>query len=690
MKAHLLTRGTAVRQRTAILLAALSGLVSAADLPTGMAAPRSSLTLDDLMALREVAEPNLARTGSWIAYTVTESDVQEDRLRTAIWVTRVDGTQRKQLPLAQDDAATLRFSPDGRRLGFLSGRGTRDGRAQLYLVDPQTGAAEIPVALDGEVTDFAWAPDGRRLAVVVEDPLRSNPTAAPDGKPIPTPIVIDRFYFKEDGSGYLGKERRHLFLVDLARRTAERLTDGPFDEVKPSWSPDGRRIAFVSKRGADPDRHDTFGIYVMDAVPGAPPRRLTTYQGSTYQGDAASDWASAPAWSPNGRTLAYVTAGDPRLVFYSVHQLAVVPVDGGPTRMVAPSLDRNVSLPRWSADGESLFAIVEEDGNSHLVRFDVRTGAVTRLLPGRHSTTAFDIGPRDSIVVLDSTPDRPAEVYRLAGDRCLPISQQNAALLDRVIMGSVEEISWPSTDGTIVRGFLTKPPDFTPGRAYPTLLHLHGGPTSQFDNGFDFEQQFFAAHGYLVVAPNPRGSAGRGQAYATAIYRDWGNKDAADVISAIDSLVRRGLSDPRRLGIGGWSYGGMLTSYVIARDGRFGAAVAGASVSNMLASYGTDMYVREDEAELGQPWKNLDTWLKISFPFLEAERITTPTLFMCGALDYAVPCTNSEQMYQALRSLGRDTLLIVYPGQSHYFVRPSFRRDRLARELDWYDRHLHD
>jgi dipeptidyl aminopeptidase/acylaminoacyl peptidase len=192
----------------------------------------------------------------------------------------------------------------------------------------------------------------------------------------------------------------------------------------------------------------------------------------------------------------------------------------------------------------------------------------------------------------------------------------------------------------------------------------------------------------VVVAANPRGSSGRGEVFAKAIYADWGNKDAQDVLAAVDYVVSRGIADPVRLGIGGWSYGGMLTNYTIAQDTRFKAAVSGASISNILAGYGTDEYTRDYEAELGTPWVNFDTWFRISFPFFHADRIVTPTLFMCGDKDFNVPLLNSEQMYQALRSLGRDTQLIIYPGQYHEIKKPSFLSDRLERSLAWYDKYL--
>jgi dipeptidyl aminopeptidase/acylaminoacyl peptidase len=202
------------------------------------------------------------------------------------------------------------------------------------------------------------------------------------------------------------------------------------------------------------------------------------------------------------------------------------------------------------------------------------------------------------------------------------------------------------------------------------------------------EWQLLAASGNAVVAANPRGSSGRGEAFSKAIFADWGNKDVEDVVAAVDHALASGIGDPERLGIGGWSYGGILTNYVIARETRFKAATSGAGISNILAGYGTDMYVRDYEAELGPPWVKPDVWIKLSYPFLHADRITTPTLFLCGEKDFNVPLLNSEQMYQALRSLGRDTQLVIYPGQYHGLTRPSFVRDRYERYLAWYAGHL--
>jgi dipeptidyl aminopeptidase/acylaminoacyl peptidase len=670
--------------RSALGLLALFGTGALAE----RSPARAPLSLDDMAVLRDVSEPHLSPDGHWVAFSVTQDDVAEDRRKTELWVARVDGANRHRLVHTHDDLATLQWIPSGRSVTFISSRGALGNHAQLWRVNLASGKTEALTHLAGDVTGYAWSPDGRRVMLVVKDGGQPPIAAAPDGKPTPAPIVVDRLYFKEDLTGYLGRERQHLYLADPGAHKVTALTSGRYDETKPSWSPDGATVAFVSKRGPEPDRHDTFGIYTMKPVPDSPQQLLTNYQGTTYQSDAASDWAGPPAWSPDGQSLAYITAGDPKLIYYSVHQIAVVPVGGGAARFVLPALDRNVSGVRWSADGHALFTLVEDDHNSHLIRVDTANGSVTEFLPGRRNTTQFDIDHHDAIVVLDSTPLEPAEVYALEGAVRRPLSRQNEQLLARLALGRVDEIAWSSADGTSVHGLITFPPNVTTGRRMPAILHLHGGPTSQFANEFDFEQQLLAANGYLVLAPNPRGSAGRGETYAAAIYADWGNKDVADVLAGADYIVARSIADPERLGIGGWSYGGMLTNYAIARDGRFGAAVSGASESNILAGYGTDMYVREYEAELGTPWQNLQTWLRISYPFIAADHITTPTLFLCGTLDYAVPLLHSEQMFEALKSLGRDTELVIYPGQSHSFVRPSFRRDRLQRGLDWYNGHL--
>lgn len=647
------------------------------------ASARRLLTLDDLYRMRDVGDPQLSPDGAWIAYTVTTTDTTADRTDSDIWMVSWDGGTNLRVTTSAQDEHGPGWSPDGRYLSFLSARGEGDEADQLWLINRSGGEAERVTTLPGGVSDYAWSPDGRRVVLVVED---ADSAAASDSgaKAKPRPIVVDRFQFKQDGIGYRRKERQHLYLLDLQTRTSVRLTGGDFDELLPAWSPDGRTIVFVSKRRPDFDRDNNWDLYLIDAVPGSVPRVLTTFAGP----DNDPDFYSRPAWSPDGRWVAYLQGGPLKLIYYAVQHLAVVPVAGGPPRLLTGSLDRAVAYPAWAPDGASVLFLLEDDRSTQLARVPLAGGAIDSLTIGRRFLSAFTIGGRDGrVAVLASTPQAPAEVFALNADTLRPLSRQNDALLGQLRLAPVEETSVRSKDGTVVHGFITRPPEMPSGRV-PAILQIHGGPVDQFSNSFDFSWQLYAARGYAVIAANPRGSSGRGEQWSMAIYADWGNKDAQDVLAAVDQAVATGVADPNRLGVGGWSYGGILTNYVIAQDRRFKAAVSGAGASNILAGYGTDQYVREYEAELGVPWRTTDTWLRLSFPFLHADRIATPTMFQCGDKDFNVPLLNSEQMYQALRSQGVDTRLIIYPGEYHDLGRPSFRRDQLERSLAWYDEHL--
>lgn len=639
-------------------------------------------SVDDINAVRVVSDPRISPDGTWVAYSVRTDEVAKDKLVSHIWMTSWDGKQTLQLTASAEGEDSPRWSPDGKLLAFLSSRGTQDGPTQLWLLDRQGGEAKVATALEGSVVDYEWSPDSRRIALIVAD---ADPNAVDkDEDKTPPPVVIDRFYFKEDGTGYLGNLRQHLYVFDVASRKTEPLTPGPYDEYSAAWSPDGSQIAFASKRGADPDRDSRFGLYVIAPQPGSTPRLVTPYEGEI--GD--SDGSSGPRWSPDGKQIAFVAASDPKLTYFTPHYLYVVPAQGGEARAIGKELDRNVLQPRWSDDGRFIYTLFEDDLNQHLVRFNVASGKMDRALAGRRETSGFDIGPKNRIVVLDTTVDRPEEVFALEGGKRRQLSHQNDEWLSARQLASTDEISFASKDGTRVSGFVVKPPGYASGHRYPTILRIHGGPVSQFANSFMTDWQILAAQGYVVVAANPRGSSGRGEKFTTAIFADWGSKDTEDVLAAVDFVVQQGIADPDKLGLGGWSYGGILTNFVIARDSRFKVATSGASIGNVLAGYGTDMYIREYELELGTPWTHLDVWLRNSYPFLHANQIKTPTLFLCGDRDFNVPLLNSEQMYQALRSLGVDTQLVIYPGQFHGLVKPSYLRDRMRRYVDWYGKYL--
>ena len=529
--------------------------------------------------------------------------------------------------------------------------------------------------------DYAWSPDSKRLALVVSDPDPADDDKG-DKKPKTTPpLVMERYHFKQDRDGYLRDLRDHLWLFDVDAKKGETLTRGPFDDSAPAWSPDGTRLAFVShRRGPDPDRDENSDVYAIDAKAGAEPRLLTAFEGTD---------GGHPAWSPDGRFVAYLQGDEARWSAYQLEKLAVVPADGGPARVLTASLDRPVSgVPAWSRDGRTLTFLVSDDRTAYVARVPAAGGPVERLTRGPRVVSAFSAGPGGALAVLGATDEEPFEVQALENGVLRKLSHQNDAWLSEVALATTEDFSSKSSDGTEVHGLLHKPAGFVTGRKYPTLLFIHGGPNGQDEHAFDFHTQFLAAQGYVVLAVNYRGSNGRGAAYQRAIYADWGHNEVIDLLGAVDEAVRLGIADPDRLGLGGWSYGGILTDYTIATDGRFKAAVSGAGSALQLSMYGSDQYIVQYEQEIGPPWKSTDLWLKISYPFFHADRIHTPTLFMGGEKDFNVPVVGSEQMYQALRSLGVPTRLVVYPGQFHGLTTPSYLRDRLQRWVAWFDTYL--
>lgn len=646
---------------------------------------KRKLDFSDLAAVREVSEARVSPAGEWVAYVVRTSDVEADRIAGDIWMTSWDGARTLQLTFTEASESHPRFSPDGKYLAFLASRGPKEAsgkeKDQVWLLERAGGEARKLTDFPGGVSDYAWSPDGTRLAVIASDPDPDEPSTEDAAKEkTPPPIVIDRYQFKQDRVGYLRRLRDHLYLFRLETEEAELLTPGDFDESLPSWSPDGSLIAFFSKREGDPDRNDNRDLYLMEPKAGAMARKLTTFSGDDGMGEPA-------VFSPDGESIAYLQGSSPDYSFYDQARLAVIPTAGGEPRLLLPDLDRAVSHPEWSADGRSITFLLEDDRNQVVARVAAGGGPVERLAPSRGVVREIDMSA-GRVAVVVTTPQSPAEVMALEDGSLRPLSTQNEKLLSQVELGELEGIEFPSRDGTMVHGIMVKPPDYQPGRRYPTVVYIHGGPVAQDGYEFDFIWQILAANGYVVVAPDYRGSSGRGLAFTKAIEADWGNLEVQDVLAAIDHVVAEGVADPDRLGIGGWSYGAMTTNYTIAKDRRFKAAVSGAGISNMLAGYGTDQYVRQYENELALPWENIEPYLHVSFPFFHAANIKTPTLFLCGEKDFNVPLLNSEQMYQALRSLGVETELVIYPGQFHGLTKPSYQRDRLERYVAWFDRFL--
>lgn len=647
------------------------------------------LTPDDFYRIQEVHEPQVSPDGLQVAYLVSHNDRDADERRTTLWMVGWDSGDAIQLTRDTRDVSAPRFSPDGRYLSFLSTpAGSEQG--QLMLLDRRGGEPHQLTHVAGEISSYAWSPDGQRLVVA----MHKDADAAGEGEKgenvkskARPPIVIDGRHFKEDTEGYLtAASLHHLYLVDATNGKLSELTHetGHNDEL-PQWSPDGSLIAFVrtEERGADADGMQ--GIEVVEARTGATPRSVTRIFAPNRQ---------QLRWTPDSRQIALLQGLPPRFNAYISDRLALVPIAGGALRTLSDALDRAVTTYVLAPDGKAFDALIEDDRHTYPLRLPLGDSAPARLLAADGVTTEIATAGGHTAVLL--TTDRAApEVHALDHGTLRTLTHHNDLLLSEVALGPVEDLSFKSRDGVEVHGLLIKPIDYVAGRKYPTILWIHGGPDGEDEHSLlfdgyplEFERQLLAAQGYVVLAVNYRGSSGRGSAFQQAIFSDWGRKEVQDLLAGVDHVVASGIADSSRLGIGGWSYGGLLTDYTIASDRRFKAAVSGAGSANQLALYGSDEYILQENNELGPPWKNQAAWLKVSYPFYHADRITTPTLFMGGEKDFNVPITGGEQMYMALRTLGISTRLVVYPGQYHILTRPSYIKDRAERVLEWYARYL--
>ncbi len=647
------------------------------------AAQGRALTIDDQFLLERVGSPRISPDGRRVAYTVTHTDYDTNSSETRIWLVDRDGGAPVPMTGKGSSASSPRWSPDGARLSFLAAR--HGGKAQVWALDLTSGgeAVQLTDAKDG-VSGYEWAPDGRRLVLIIKDPApEKNPAAKTKaGADIPEPWVIDRLQFKRDYIGYLDHRRNHLYTYHLDTEETVQITSGDYDDSQPVWSPDGSAIAFVSNRTDEPDANFDTNIWLVDADNahlGADLMQVTTNPGPDR----------SPAWNPDGTFLVHITETDPDHAPYDIPKVAVIE-PGGEARILTESLDRGASSPRFSTDGRSIYFQVADSGERHLRMVPTGGGPVTQVIGGARTVNAVTVGGDETIVALISEPHEPGNLYLREGNGDLrKLTRNNDDLLAGIELAEIENVHFPSADGTEIEGFVFKPSDFREGKRYPTLLRIHGGPVSQYTYGWDYEAQLFAANGYLVVCTNPRGSSGYGKAFQMGIWQSWGEKDTEDVIAGVDHVIELGWADPELLGVGGWSYGGILTNYVITQTQRFKAAIAGAAGAHWISSYGHDEYQRWYRLEFGNPWEPAarDLFEKLS-PYNDVDKVTTPTMWVRGKEDWNVPIIHAEMMYQAVKSMGREALLVVYPNMHHGISLPYYRKDLHQRYLAWYDQHL--
>ena len=639
-----------------------------------------TLGINDILELKGIRDIQESPDEQWIAYVVSSKDTIKDKSNNQIWMVSTEGGE--PIPMTSKDysAGSPRWSPDGKYLSFMAKKKEK-GKTQVWRFNRLGGEAQQLTKTKQGVSSYEWSPQGDRLLLVLQDAKPADLTKDTKDDKKPLPHVIDRIYFKQDYVGYLDRRRTHIYVVTPGDSVAKQITSGDYDDSQPKWSPDGKSIAFVSNRSSNPDLNYDYNIWTVavdNTDKAATLKQITTNSGSD----------DAPDWSPDGKYICYTTTINSQVMPFATIHLAVIPAEGGQTKVLTQPLDRNVSNPTFSKeDNSTIVFVIEDSGEQQLVSIGIDGKSFKRLLKGGLTVKDFKVG-KSALYTLHSYANKPADIYKLKDDQISRLTKTNDKVLSNINLPSFEKVKFKSEDGTAIEGFTLKPYDFDSTKKYPLILWIHGGPTSQFTSNFDRTTPFFfASNGYVVLLVNPRGSTGYGEDFCKAIFADWGNKDYQDVMAGVDHLIDQGFIDKDRLGVGGWSYGGILTNYVITKNTRFRAAISGASLGLIRSNFGHDQYIKWYNSELNMPWETKALWEKLS-PFNDVEKITTPTLWMGGASDWNVPIMNSEQMYLGMKSLGRETQLVVYPGEHHGIRRPSFQKDRLERYINWFDKYL--
>ncbi len=658
------------------------------------------MTAEDLRELRFVGDPQLSPDGSQVAYVVNRVDADDPaRYRSQIMLVPFDGAcPPRALTSGRFRDGAPRWSPDGRRLAFLS---DRDGdRPQLFLLPMDGGDPRQLTRLKHGAGAPVWSPAGDRLAftarVDIADIAQQEGQSEDKGK-APRVKVVTRVRYKADGEGYLEAVHSHLFVVDATTGEVSQVTDGDFDDTEPAWSPDGKTLAFTSNRERDRDLSLLKDVWLV-ASRGGRPRRLTRHRGQ----------AATPTFSPDGATVAFL--GHERGWDYGAPtQLLIVPTDGGapaPVNAAFPHEIGNAALsdvrnpssptpPAFLEDGRTVLTVASHDGCVEVVRFDLGSGASEVLIGADQREIAdFSIsrdGARIAALISDST--HPYEVYAVENGVERRLSHENDAFLESVEVMPAEPFDFTSSDGETVHGWAIKPVGFSERKKYPVLLEVHGGPEYMYAATFTHEFQVLAGRGYGVVYTNPRGSKGYGEAFTARIFADWGNQDAADCMAAVDTVSRWRWVDGARLGVLGGSYGGFMTAWLVGHTDRFRAAVGMRGCYNFSSFYGTsDIGPWFGDYILGGPVYDREELYRARSPLTYARNIRTPLLLLHGEMDLRCPIEQAEQLFVQLRRLGKTEVeLVRFPEESHNLSRsgrPDRRLERLRRIVDWFDRHL--
>lgn len=674
-----------------------------------------SITIEDLYRMKFVSRPRISPDGQRVALVVTTIDERKHAYRSAIWIAPTDGGEARRFVGGSANASSPSWSPDGRFLAFVSERegeaGAAEGKEQkklgkgkpqIWLLPMEGGEARQLTSMEHGASSPLWSPDGKQVLFSAEVGPTDEETE--DGKPLPKARVLDRLWYKLDGVGFIYERRSHLFLIDAAGGAARQLTDGDWDESDAAWSPDGTQIAFASNHAEDRWVYPGADIYTLPLKHGEA-GELRCLTDSTLA-------CGSPSWSPDGKTIAFFGSAKLRSAGHTyLYAIAANANREQPTNLSVQfegtfmdwtnsdiGDEHLMPAPAWSADGKTLYAISSHRGASRLFAVP-STGASKEpptLTPGNVHVRDFSIDTaKNKVALLIGDPTRPQEIFvrpTSAVGETHRITGFNDELFNELLLALPEYMPYTGEDGWAMDGWILKPHDFDPHKKYPLVVEIHGGPQTQYGYGFFHEMQVLVAEGYVVLYTNPRGSCGYGYEFALAVNGAWGEKDSLDIMHGVDTLLQRGYIDEQRMGVTGGSYGGFMTNWLLGHNDRFRVGVTDRAVVNLASMFGSG----DIGWDLGYdnlyttPWESLDKFMHMS-PISYVQNMHAPLLIIHSEQDLRCPIEQAEQLFTALKWLGRETMFVRFEGQSHGLSRgghPKLRLERLRHIQSWFAKYL--
>jgi len=636
------------------------------------ALPTAAPGIDHILSLKRAGSPELSPDGRWVAYTVRDTNWDDNAYETQIWIADAATGASRQLTASKKSSQAPAWSPDGSRLAFIS---DRTDKRQIYVINPQGRASEALTTLEDGVNSFQWSPDGNAIAYTATEPKSA--------------AMKDRE--KKYGEFQIVEQEyrmTHLFVLDVATRTTRAMTSGPFTVGRFSWSPDGKSIAFDHRANPSPGFGGTADISIVN-VADASVRKLVTQDGPD----------SNPVWSPDGSRIAFETSMASPAYMYSNNVIATIPSTGGSPTPLSSSFDEDSSIVASKHSG--IFFAASERTYSHLYRLDPSNKTIAKVTPAEAAVNSGFSLSKDgnAYASLRATATSMAEVYVVSGLGRTPVERKITSFSTHTTnwtTSALEVVSWKSQDGATIEGVLHKPSNFDPTRKYPLLVVIHGGPTG-VSRAVPFTSTIYpidvwVPRGILVLEPNYRGSAGYGEKFRALNVRNLGVGDAWDVISGVDALIAKGIVDKDRVGTMGWSQGGYISAFLATHDAaRFKAISVGAGISDWMTYYvNTDITPFTRQYLKSTPWEDPEIYAKTS-PITYIKQAKTPTLIQHGATDQRVPLPDAYELYRGLQDNKVPTKLIVYQGFGgigHGPSKPKSYRATMEHNLEWFDQYM--